>query len=164
VLRCLFACLLFLLSETVAGEVVDDDAFLGGLQGKWDMAGTVLGKPARYAAEGERVLQRAFVRVHMIDKSVPPKYEADLYIGFDPKAHDYVAHWLDKFGAAGARVVATGQRHGDQIVLQFPYAQAAFRNTWTRQAQGDAWTLLIEAQEPDGHWSTFADYRLTRSP
>ena len=61
-----------------------------------------------------------------------------------------------------ARVVATGHRQGERLVVQFPYAQCPFRNTWTHLPDAEAWTLVIEAQETDGHWSTFADYRLTR--
>lgn len=50
------------------------------------MAGTVLGKPVKYHATG-----------------AVPTYEADLFLGYDPHARDYVGHWLDRFGAAGAR-------------------------------------------------------------
>jgi hypothetical protein len=32
------------------------------------------------------------------------------------KSVHYVAHWLDRFGAAGARVVARGGRRGQQLV------------------------------------------------
>jgi hypothetical protein len=34
--------------------------------------------------------------------------EADVVIGFDAKAGDYVAHRLDRFGAAGAPSPASG--------------------------------------------------------
>ena len=159
----MFACALFLLVGTVsdAGPSADE-VFLGNLEGKWDMVGTVRGKPVRYTAEGQRLLQGAFLRIHMIDANVPPQYEANVYVGFDPEQHDYVVHWLDKFGAAGARVVATGQRQGERLIVHFPYTQGAFRNTWTHLPEADAWTLVIEAQKPDGHWSMFAEYRLTR--
>jgi hypothetical protein len=140
----------------------EHDAFLNRLLGKWEMIGTVMGKSVRYAANGERVLQDGFIRIHMTDVASPSQYEADLYLGFDPHEHDYVAHWLDKFGAAGARVVATGHRDGNRLILQFPYARGAFRNTWTL-LDHERCRLLIEAQEQDGSWSTFADYRLTRS-
>jgi hypothetical protein len=46
------------------------------------------------------------------DLSRPSKYQADVYLGFDAKAGDYIAHWLDQFGAAGARVVASGGLRG----------------------------------------------------
>jgi hypothetical protein len=82
--------------------------------------------------------------------------------GFDPKGGDYIAHWLDQFGAAGARVVATGKRDGQTLVLLFPYTEGQFRDTLTLAADGSSGTLLLESQEKDGSWSTFASYTLTR--
>jgi hypothetical protein len=98
----------------------------------------------------------------MIDIDSPPQYEADVFLGYDPKAQDYIAHWLDRFGAAGARVVGEGKRTGRQLVMTFPYADGAFRDTFTWQPATDSWSLLIEAQGKSGAWSTFASYTLTR--
>lgn len=159
----LLACLIVLLANTVRAQENPDEDFLRGLVGRWDMSGTVQGKPVRYAAVGERILQGGFVRFHMIDTAAPAQYEAHVYLGFDPRQHDYVVHWLDKFGAAGARVVATGRRDGDRLTVLFPYANGAFRNVWTRSPGDGGWALVIEAHEQDGHWSTFADYRITRA-
>jgi hypothetical protein len=139
-----------------------DQAYLDALAGEWDMAGTVLGKPVRYRARGERVLQGGFLRLHMIDAAAVPRYEADVFLGFDAHAGDYVAHWLDKFGAAGARVVATGRRDGQRLVIVFPYTEGAFRDTFTFDARGGGWTLLLESQAQDGTWTTFASYTLVR--
>ena len=90
-----------------------DNVYLDALQGDWDMTGTLLGKPVKYHARGERVLQGGFLRLHMIDAADAPTYEADLFLGYDARADDYIGHWLDRFGAAGARVVASGKRQGD---------------------------------------------------
>ena len=141
-----------------------DEAYLDGLQGKWVMTGTLGGKPVQYAADGQRVLRGGFLELHMIDRKSPVQYEADAFIGFDPKANDYIAHWLDRFGAAGARVVARGERQGQRLVLNFPYAEGAFRDTFTWQPASDSWTLLMETQGADGAWSTFARYTLSRNP
>jgi hypothetical protein len=140
----------------------DDNSFLDRLQGSWMMSGTLGGKPVRYRADGQRVLQGGFIKLHMIDAASPPRYEADVFIGFDPNAHDYIAHWLDRFGAAGARVVAQGKRVGEQLVITFPYADGPFRDTFTWQPSTKSWTLLLESQAADGSWSTFASYTLTR--
>lgn len=137
-----------------------DDAYLDALQGKWIMAGTLGGKPVRYVADGRRVLQGGFLKLHMLDTGVPPQYEADVFIGYDPKANDYIAHWLDRFGAAGARVVAQGTRKGPQLVLTFPYADGAFRDTFIWKPASQTWSLLIESQAANGSWSTFASYTL----
>ncbi|HUE10548.1 MAG TPA: hypothetical protein VMQ54_06405 [Steroidobacteraceae bacterium] len=141
-----------------------DEAYLDGLLGKWVMTGTLGGKPVHYAADGQRVLRGGFLELHMIDMTSPAQYEADAFIGFDPKANDYIAHWLDRFGAAGARVVARGERQGQRLVLNFPYAEGAFRDTFTWQPASDSWSLLMESQGNDGAWSTFARYTLSRNP
>ena len=137
-----------------------DEAYLNALQGNWNMAGTVMGKAVKYHAHAERVLQGGFLRSHMIDASDAPTYEADVFLGFDPHARDYVSHWLDRFGAAGARVVATGKRMGSKLIITFPYAEAAFRDTFTRDEKSGTWALFIESQAKDGTWSTFANYTL----
>lgn len=139
-----------------------DELYLDGLKGTWVMAGTLGGKPVRYLAEGERVLGGAFMKLRMIDVGSAPRYEADVFVGYDQKANDYIAHWLDRFGAAGARVVARGERQAQKLVLVFPYAEGAFRDTFTWQPVPGSWSLLLESQGSDGAWSTFASYTLTR--
>lgn len=142
--------------------VSTDNGYLDGLLGAWDMVGTVRGQPVRYRAQGERVLQGTFLRLHMVDVEVPPRYEAEVFIGFDASAGDYVTHWLDRFGAGGARVVATGKREGERLVIVFPYAENPFRDTFTFEPNARTWSLLLEAQGRDGSWSTFAAYKLVR--
>jgi uncharacterized protein DUF1579 len=139
-----------------------DNAYLDALQGDWNMTGTLLGKPVKYNARGQRVLHGGFLRLHMIDAAEAPSYEADLFIGYDPHADDYIGHWLDRFGAAGARVVGSGKRQGESLVLQFPYADAAFKDTFVYDPNKDSWSLLIESQKPGGEWSNFATYTLVR--
>jgi hypothetical protein len=124
---------LFCMTSTAVIRAADagrslDEAYLDALQGTWVMEGTLGSKHVRYVADGQRVLQGGFMRLHMIDADSTPAYEADLFIGFDAKAHDYIAHWLDRFGAPGARVVARGERQGQRLVLIFPYAEGAFRD------------------------------------
>src|ERR1700689_3046374 len=82
-----------------------DNAYLDALQGDWDMTGTLLGKPVKYHARGERVLHGGFLRLHMIDAAEAPTYEADLFLGYDAHVDDYIAHWLICYlhlGAPGA--------------------------------------------------------------
>jgi hypothetical protein len=83
-------------------------AFLEGLVGHWDMEGHVMGSPVRYRARGTRVLGGAWLEFHMIDVRTPPEYEARVFIAADTGAEDYVVHWLDTFGGAGARVTGSG--------------------------------------------------------
>jgi hypothetical protein len=157
-------CLIFAGGRAApAAEAAPDpnNTFLDALQGTWVMEGTLGGRPVRYVAEGQRVLLGGFLRLHLTDADSPPKYEAEVYIGFDSVADDYIAHWLDRFGAAGARVVATGKRRDDELVLVFPYTEGAFRDTFTWHADPHSWSLLLESERADGTWATFASYTLT---
>ena len=156
-----FAAVSHLVGHGATGS--PDDAFLDGLLGSWNMAGKLGGKPVHYFADGRRVRDGGFLKLHMIDTGKPEQYEAEVFIGFDHKANDFIAHWLDRFGAAGARVVARGERRGQRLVIIFPYAEGAFRDTLTWEPASKSWTLLLEAQAPNGAWSTFANYRLTRA-
>jgi hypothetical protein len=70
--RAIFCASLLLLTMSTArlsgaeGAPSADNAYLDALQGDWDMTGTLLGKPVKYHARGERVLQGGFLRLHMI--------------------------------------------------------------------------------------------------
>lgn len=163
--RSFCACILLLALGTqrlvhAADARSADNAYLDALRGDWDMTGTLLGKPVKYHARGQRVLHGGFLRLHMLDAADVPTYEADLFLGYDPHADDYIGHWLDRFGAAGARVVASGKRKGETLVIQFPYAEAAFKDTFVYDPNTDTWSLLIESQKPGGGWSQFATYTL----
>jgi hypothetical protein len=139
-----------------------DEAYLNALQGPWTMDGVLGGDPVSYVASGERVLDGGWLKLQMVDAHAPPQYQADVFLGYDSKAGDYVVHWLDRFGAAGARVAGTGRREGERLVVTFPCAEGAFRDTFVRVLATNSWTLLIESQEPGGEWSTFARYTLVR--
>jgi hypothetical protein len=139
----------------------EDRHFLDRLVGTWDMTGQTVGKPVHYCATGRRILAAGWVEFHLMDLARPAQYEARVFLSPDPKAHDFVLHWLDQFGGAGARVVATGTRHGNVLHALFPYAEGAFRNAWEYQPARRRWTLTIEAQGADKSWSNFASYTLT---
>jgi hypothetical protein len=146
-----------------AQQAASRDPYLELLPGHWQMVGQVQGERAQYEAQGEWVLQGTWLRLHMVETSRPPKYEANLYLAFDPSTGEYVAHWLDGFGAAGARVVGTGRRDGPLLTLHFPYAGSPFRDTLRLDPDGRAGSLRIESQSADGGWALFAEYALRRS-
>jgi hypothetical protein len=159
----LFASFLpVLIAASRADAPSSDDMYLNDLRGPWIMQGTLGGKPVRYDAVGQRILGGAWLKLHMVQAGKGPGYQADVFLGYDPKARDFIVHWLDRFGAAGARVVATGHRDGEKLIFSFPYAEGAFRDTFQRDKARNTWTLLLESQGKDGAWSTFADYTLTR--
>jgi len=51
-------------------------------------------------------------------------------------------------------------RKAETLVIQFPYAEATFKDTFVYDPNTDTWSLLIESQKPDGGWSQFATYSL----
>ena len=99
----------------------------------------------------------------IVDAARPPQYQARILISADRRAHDYVFHWLDQFGAAGARVVGIGTRDKTVLNATFPYAEGAFRNTWEYHPADRTWTLVIDGQRKDGTWYRFADYKMSRA-
>ena len=135
---------------------------LNHLQGEWDMTGMVMKKPVRYYAEGTLVLNNQFLYFHMKDAAVPSAYEANLYIGIDSSKNQYIAHWLDSFGGAGARVVGVGPFSSERIEITYPYSEGRFRNRLKYDSAKDEWTLVIDAEGTDGHWSLFAQYTITK--
>jgi len=154
------------LSTAAATSLVEepspDNAYLDDLKGQWIMQGTFGDKPVKYGAVGQRVMEGAWLRLHMVDTAKPPQYRADVFLGYDTKMHDFIVHWLDQFGAAGARVVGTGRRDGERLVFTFPYAEGLFRDTLQRDKPEGIWTLLLESQRKDGTWSTFANFKFMR--
>jgi len=137
-------------------------ALLGHLEGSWRMTGTVMKKPVVYNAEGKWELSGGFLSFHMKDAAPVPAYEANVYIGIDSAGNEYVAHWLDSFGGAGARVVGTGPLSAEKIEIVYPYAEGKFRNIFRYDKGKDRWTLLIETEGAGGRWSVFAEYRIVR--
>ncbi len=161
--RLLAGLALLALVPAVEAGAPEGTRYLAQLQGPWSMTGEVMGKPVSYAARGRWQLNGAWLEFAMTDSATPPAYEARLYLGYDGRAHDFIAHWLDRFGAAGARVVGTGTLEGRTLTIVFPYAQGTFRDTLTLDPQGSSGTLLLEQQGKDGQWSRFADYALRRT-
>ena len=156
-----FSLLLFLWFTTCYGQS-SQQVLLNHLQGSWYMTGTVMKKPVNYTAEGVWLLQSQFFSLHMKDVAVPSAYEANIFIGIDSSNNQYVAHWLDSFGGAGARVVGLGPLSVDNIEIIYPYSEGNFRNIFKYDSEKDEWTLVIESEGTGGHWSVFAQYTIVR--
>jgi hypothetical protein len=136
------------------------DALLDRLVGRWVMTGSVRGQPVTYTLDAARVLQGRFVELHMEDVSRPPAYEARVFVGVDSAGSRYIAHWLDKFGAAFSIPHATGEARGDTLLLTFPYPDGAFRDRFVYNRPTDAWYFRLEAADSTGGWRLFAEYQV----
>jgi len=137
-------------------------ALLNRLQGDWSMKGTVIAKPVQYVANGSWILNDQFLAFHMMDTTIPPAYEATLYLGIDSAKNEYVVHWLDSFGGPGARVVGFGPLSGERIEIIYPYPEGRFRNLFKYDLINGEWSLLIESEKSNGQWSFFAQYTITK--
>ena len=138
------------------------DSLLEHFVGAWRMTGSVRGQPVTYAMDGVRVLQRRFVELHMEDVTRPPTYEARVFIGVDSVGGRYIAHWLDRFGAAYSIPHAIGEQHGDTLLLRFAYPDGAFRDTFVYHRQSDWWYFRLEGADSTGGWRLFAEYDVRR--
>jgi len=136
------------------------DSLLDALVGNWTMTGTVRGHPVTYALTGERVLQGKFVHLHMIDVQHPPTYEAEVFIGVDSARQEYVAHWLDNFGAPYSIPHATGTAAGDTIHLAYAYADGPFRDIFVYHRDTGRWQFRMEDQDSTHAWRLFATYEV----
>lgn len=161
-LRCLTTALLSVILYSVSHAQETPRALLNELSGRWTMSGRVMGEPVRYNAEGRWELGGAFLSLHMKDAAVPPQYEATVYMGMDSAAGEFVGHWLDTFGGAGARVTALGPFSNSVIELIYPYTPSRFRNRFTWSPASRTWELLIESETPSGTWNEFARYTLKK--
>ena len=160
--------LLFILIAAVASVPLaaqtpaSTDSLLERFVGQWAMAGTVRGRPATYALDVSRVLQGRYVELHMTDVHLPPGYEARAFLGADTAGAGVIAHWLDNFGAAYSVPTATGAARGDTLVLNFPYATGAFRDTFVYDRSHDRWDMRLERADGSGGWTLFAQYEAHR--
>ncbi len=138
------------------------EALLERLVGQWQMTGSVRGRLATYTLDVTRVLQGRFIELHIEDVHHPPAYEARVFIGVDSAHAEYVAHWLDSFGAAYSSPHATGAASGDTVRLSFPYPTGAFHDTFVYDRSADSWSFRLEAADSPAGSGPFAAYRVRR--
>ncbi len=166
IVRALVAIVLLLAGAPAvrAEEPPAAEKLLDQLVGDWRMTGTVRGKPVTYRLSARRTLAGRFVELHMIDVSDPPKYEARVFIGNDPKGDRIIAHWMDKFGAAASIPHGEGSVSGNTIRFDIPYPDGTFRDVFTYEARLGTWQLKIDAADGKGGWTPFAEYAIERAP
>ena len=138
-----------------------EDPFLENLLGKWEVTRKVRGTTVNNTLEADWVLQRRFLRLHLLDVAEPPKYEAIVLLGYDPKGDRYVAHWCDNYGAQYS-AVGYGKRIGNSIDFVFADPDGAFHNTFTWDPELHGWVMLLESEGKDGKRSLFAEDTVRR--
>ena len=59
--------------------------------------------------------------------------------------------------------MASGKRTGETLIIQFPYAEGAFKDTFVYNPSSRTWSLLMESQASSGGWTNFAAYTLVHA-
>lgn len=155
-----FSPLLYAAEEPNNGASFRDE-FLDKLVGRWNLTRTIRGTTEQNKVEADWVLGHQFLRLHMTDIASPPKYEAEIYIGYDKTAKRYVVHWMDTWGG-GFSLRGFGVREGNSVPFLFEDADGTVRNTFTYDPANQTWTCLIVQRKKGGDWKTFAEDRLKR--
>lgn len=140
-----------------------EEGFFSSLLGRWQLVGTVLGRPIEQPVTVERALGGAWLRITFHPSTVTPlteqPYEAIAYIAqTDEAGRDHVMVLMDTFGA-GSWAPGFGRVDGDRIDFLFDYPDGSFRTSLERQPDGD-WVIRQWRASGDG-WSDFGVKRLT---
>lgn len=140
-----------------------DDDLMAKLEGEWILTRQIRGTEVKNALSAAWVLQHQFLLLRMRDLASPPRYEADVYIGYSYATSEYVAHWIDNFGGHFSGV-GRGKRNGNSVEFRFEYPDGPFFNTFTWDPSSSTWTCHLEGVTKDGTRQTFARDRLARTP
>jgi hypothetical protein len=137
------------------------------MTGEWRLAGQVMGRVGHHDVQAEWVLNHQFLQIHEKTAADAPaaehKYEATWYLGYDPVSERYVLHLLDVFGGRFSETLGYGTRDGNAIRFVFEYPDGPFHTTFRWSPEKETWEWLMEQKDKDGHWTNFADLKLTRA-
>ena len=141
------------------------DSLLDRLAGSWVLRGTIGGQSTTHDVTAEWVLGHQYLHLHEISHERKadgsPEYEADAYIGRDPKSHQYTCVWLDVYGALDPHSVAYATAAHDSIPFAFHEADGSdFNTTFAYNRAADSWTMNMDAGTP-GKMTPFARTTLT---
>jgi hypothetical protein len=144
------------------GSRFEDDLF-ARLEGDWLVTRQIRGTEVKNQLSATWVLQHQFLRLQMRDVASPPRYEAEVYIGYSYAAKAYVAHWMDNFGGHFS-AAGRGQRDGNSVEFRFEYPDGPFFNTFAWDPASGTWSCHLESVGKDGKRSTFARDKFVRAP
>jgi hypothetical protein len=136
------------------------NGLLERLEGHWLMVGQVRGHPVTYDLVTRRILNGAFLELHMKDVAQPAQYEALVLIGEDTLPNRALVHWLDSFGGAYSVPSGEGSISGDTLQFQIPYRERPFRDTFVYRRMDRSWMFRLEASDGHGGWKPFAEYEV----
>lgn len=132
------------------------------LTGHWRMVGQVRGHPVTYDLDARRILNGAFVELHMKDVARPAQYEALVLIGEDTLPNRVLVHWLDSTGGAYSVPSGDGSTSGDTLTFDIPYPESPFHDTFVFRRSNGSWMFRLDGSDKNGGRRPFAEYEVKR--
>ena len=144
------------------------DSLLNHLIGRWVLRGPMAGTSVVHDVTFTWVLGTEYVEMHEISRERAaggaPAYEAIVYLGCDPKTHEYAAMWLDNtaYGAFAPAGIGHAMAAADSIPFVFTSsATSRFHNTFVYDRASDSWAWNMD-NDDDGVRRPFGRVTLTR--
>ena len=138
------------------------------LAGHWVARGTIRQTPTTHDIDAQWVLEKEYVQIHETsrerDASGKPRYEALVYVVWDPRAGEYACLWLDTTGISlfAPEGVGHAKPERDRIPFVFRDPDGGVHTTFSYDRAKDEWSWSID-NESKGVRRPFARLKLTRS-
>ena len=139
------------------------DPLLDNLVGDWQVERKFgSGRRAENTLHVEWVLDHQFLELHYRDVATPPKYDAMVFVGYDPGEQRYVCHWIDNFGGEFS-ALGYGKLDNEKHAIEFTfnYKDGPFINKFSFDPVSKTWTSLMRQQDK-GEWKVFAEDKFTQ--
>ncbi|HEX6965556.1 MAG TPA: hypothetical protein VF166_07130 [Gemmatimonadaceae bacterium] len=154
--------------SAVPAQTVHPDSLLDHLIGHWVLRGPMAGSQVVHDVTFRWVLNSEYVEMHEVSRertaAGAPAYEAIVYLGRDPRTHEYAALWLDNtaYGAFAPAGVGHAAAAGDSIPFVFVDSPTSrFHNTFVYDRRSDSWAWHMD-NDSAGVRRPFARVTLTR--
>jgi len=157
-----------LAASPIRAQAAAPDSLLGHLIGRWVLRGPMAGKQVVHDVTCRWVLGTEYVEMREVSRertaAGAPAYEAIVYLGRDPRTHEYAAMWLDNtaYGAFAPAGTGHAQAAGDSIPFVFVSSTTSrFHNTFVYDRATDSWAWHMD-NDDGGVRRPFARVTLTR--
>jgi hypothetical protein len=141
---------------------------LDHLAGKWVLRGTIAGQQTTHDVDADWVLDHHYLRVHEIsrekDSTGKTKYEATIYIGWNPEPKHYAAVWLDVYGGLASESIGVANAENDRLPFIFKdeHGTVNLTNDFVYDPKTGTWEWRIDNVDK-GVATPFARVKLTRN-
>jgi hypothetical protein len=143
------------------------DSLLDCMTGDWVLRGKIGGKETVYDIKANWVLAHQYILIHEISRDKDtlgqPEYEANLYIGWDYEAKEYVCILIDIGGVITAQSIGRAKPNGNEITFLFrdKKDKVYFHTTLIYDKDTNTWRWQMDIDH-NGKLMPFARVKLTR--